>query len=67
MSLRLGAVTTVVISSPDVARELLQKQDAVFANRFVPHADSATTRQQLRALVARTPRTLARPQKDHGN
>ncbi|OQU85500.1 hypothetical protein SORBI_3004G256550 [Sorghum bicolor] len=38
MSLRLGAVTTVVISSPDVARELLQKQDAVFANRFVPHA-----------------------------
>ncbi|PWZ55090.1 Geraniol 8-hydroxylase [Zea mays] len=38
MSLRLGAVTTVVISSPDVAREFLQKQDAVFANRFVPHA-----------------------------
>ncbi|CAD6212383.1 unnamed protein product [Miscanthus lutarioriparius] len=38
MSLRLGAVTTVVISSPEVAREFLQRQDAVFANRFVPHA-----------------------------
>jgi hypothetical protein len=38
MSLRLGVVTTVAISSPDVAREFLHKQDAVFANRFVPHA-----------------------------
>nr|CAB3467831.1 unnamed protein product [Digitaria exilis] len=38
MSLRLGAVTTVVVSSPEVAREFLQKHDAVFASRSVPDA-----------------------------
>uniref|UniRef100_A0A0E0EW46 Cytochrome P450 n=1 Tax=Oryza meridionalis TaxID=40149 RepID=A0A0E0EW46_9ORYZ len=36
MSLRLGAVTTVVVSSPDVVREFLQKHDAVFADRSIP-------------------------------
>jgi cytochrome P450 len=38
MSLRLGSVTTVVVSSPGAAREFLQKHDAVFANRSVPDA-----------------------------
>ncbi|KAL6619158.1 hypothetical protein ACP70R_034297 [Stipagrostis hirtigluma subsp. patula] len=38
MSLRLGAVTTVVVSSPEAAREFLQKHDAVFAHRSVPDA-----------------------------
>ncbi|RLN12943.1 geraniol 8-hydroxylase-like isoform X1 [Panicum miliaceum] len=38
MSLRLGSVTTVVVSSPEVAREFLQKHDAVFASRSVPDA-----------------------------
>lgn len=38
MSLRLGTVTTVVVSSPEVAREFLQKHDAVFATRFVRDA-----------------------------
>nr|CAB3499871.1 unnamed protein product [Digitaria exilis] len=38
MSLRLGSVTTVVVSSPEVAREFLQKHDVVFASRSVPDA-----------------------------
>ncbi|CAM0912130.1 unnamed protein product [Alopecurus aequalis] len=38
MSLRLGAVTTVIVSSPDIAREFLQKHDAVFATRYVNDA-----------------------------
>ncbi|WOL04338.1 hypothetical protein Cni_G13059 [Canna indica] len=38
MDLRLGQVDTVVISSPDMAREVLQKHDSVFANRSIPEA-----------------------------
>uniref|UniRef100_A0A0D9XHU9 Cytochrome P450 n=1 Tax=Leersia perrieri TaxID=77586 RepID=A0A0D9XHU9_9ORYZ len=38
MSLRLGAVTTVVVSSPAVAREFMQRHDAVFATRSTPDA-----------------------------
>ncbi|CAD6205583.1 unnamed protein product [Miscanthus lutarioriparius] len=41
MSLRLGAVTTVVASSPAAAREILQRHDAVFSNRSVPDAPGA--------------------------
>uniref|UniRef100_A0A453DD12 Uncharacterized protein n=1 Tax=Aegilops tauschii subsp. strangulata TaxID=200361 RepID=A0A453DD12_AEGTS len=38
MSIRLGAVTTVVVSSPAMAREFLQKHDSVLATRSVPDA-----------------------------
>ncbi|VAH53596.1 unnamed protein product [Triticum turgidum subsp. durum] len=38
MSLRLGAVTTVVVSSPAMAREFLQRHDSAFAARSVPDA-----------------------------
>ncbi|KAF7110533.1 hypothetical protein CFC21_110624 [Triticum aestivum] len=38
MSIRLGAVTTVVVSSPAMAREFLQKLDSVLATRSVPDA-----------------------------
>uniref|UniRef100_A0A0E0CY14 Cytochrome P450 n=1 Tax=Oryza meridionalis TaxID=40149 RepID=A0A0E0CY14_9ORYZ len=36
MTLRLGAVTTIVASSPDAARDILQRHDAAFSTRPVP-------------------------------
>ncbi|KAF7114882.1 hypothetical protein RHSIM_RhsimUnG0070300 [Rhododendron simsii] len=38
MSLKLGQKTVVVISSPALAREVLQKQDLAFSTRSVPNA-----------------------------
>ncbi|XP_047335714.1 cytochrome P450 76T24-like [Impatiens glandulifera] len=38
MSLRLGSVTSVVVSSPEIAREILQKHDDVFCERAIPDA-----------------------------
>ncbi|WOH05428.1 hypothetical protein DCAR_0624844 [Daucus carota subsp. sativus] len=38
MSLRLGRITTIVISSPTAAREVLQKQDLAFSTRTQPDA-----------------------------
>ncbi|XAR70379.1 Geraniol 8-hydroxylase [Bertholletia excelsa] len=38
MCLKLGQVTTIVISSPALAKEILQKQDLAFSNRAVPDA-----------------------------
>ncbi|KAF3617401.1 geraniol 8-hydroxylase [Capsicum chacoense] len=36
MNLKLGQINTVVISSSVLAREVTQKQDLAFSNRFVP-------------------------------
>ncbi|KAJ4839198.1 hypothetical protein Tsubulata_023149, partial [Turnera subulata] len=38
MSLRIGQVTTVVISSASLAKEVLQNHDLIFSNRSVPQA-----------------------------
>ncbi|CAL9153662.1 unnamed protein product [Musa hybrid cultivar] len=38
MTLRLGQVTTVFVSSPEMAGEILQKNDAVFSSRWIPEA-----------------------------
>ncbi|CAI0559115.1 unnamed protein product [Linum tenue] len=38
MSLKLGQVTTIVASSPAVAKEILQKHDKFLSNRHVPLA-----------------------------
>ncbi|TYJ23465.1 hypothetical protein E1A91_A08G194200v1 [Gossypium mustelinum] len=38
MTLKLGQITTVVFSSATMAKEILQKQDAVSCNRTVPDA-----------------------------
>ncbi|KAL6644725.1 hypothetical protein ACP70R_016333 [Stipagrostis hirtigluma subsp. patula] len=42
MTLHLGAVTTVVASSADAARDILQRHDAAFSARSVPDAARAS-------------------------
>ncbi|KAK3434489.1 hypothetical protein EUGRSUZ_D01958 [Eucalyptus grandis] len=41
IKLQLGAITTVVISSPTLSREILQTHDVSFANRMIPDAVTA--------------------------
>ncbi|XP_058106313.1 geraniol 8-hydroxylase-like [Magnolia sinica] len=53
MSLRLGFVTTVVVSSADMAKEILQKKDHAFAGRAIP--DSATAEADYELSVAWLP------------
>ncbi|KAJ1413672.1 Cytochrome P450 [Sesbania bispinosa] len=36
MSLKLGNITTIVISSPQVAKEVMHKYDQIFSNRTIP-------------------------------
>ncbi|TKY49242.1 Geraniol 8-hydroxylase [Spatholobus suberectus] len=38
MRLKLGQLTTIVISSPDIAKEVFQTHDLLFSNRTIPHA-----------------------------
>ncbi|XP_047313950.1 geraniol 8-hydroxylase-like [Impatiens glandulifera] len=47
MSLKLGQLTTIVISSPSMAQEVLQKQDISFSNRFIPDAIRACDEYKL--------------------
>ncbi|XP_062205644.1 geraniol 8-hydroxylase-like [Phragmites australis] len=58
MSLRMGSVTTVVVSSPEVAREFLQRHDAVFTNRSVPDATGNHSRNSV-AWLPNEPRWRA--------
>ena len=36
MALKLGSITTIVISSPNLAKEALQKNDQAFSSRTIP-------------------------------
>lgn len=47
MSLKLGTSTTIVISSPQVAKEVLQKNDQTFAHRSVPDTLRALNHHKL--------------------
>lgn len=47
MSLKLGQITTVVISSPTLAKEVLQKHDVSFSNRTIPDAFRAHKHHEL--------------------
>ncbi|XP_004232064.1 geraniol 8-hydroxylase-like [Solanum lycopersicum] len=47
MSLRMGQITTVVISSSAVAKQVLQKQDLAFSSRTIPDAICANNHHQF--------------------
>uniref|UniRef100_A0A5B6Z218 Putative geraniol 10-hydroxylase n=1 Tax=Davidia involucrata TaxID=16924 RepID=A0A5B6Z218_DAVIN len=47
MTLKLGQITTVVISSSTMAKEVLQKQDLAFSSRSIPDALHAQNQYQL--------------------
>ncbi|XP_027337811.1 geraniol 8-hydroxylase-like [Abrus precatorius] len=41
MTVKIGTITTVVISSPNIAKEALHKNDQTLANRLIPEAVQA--------------------------
>ncbi|PHU27389.1 Geraniol 8-hydroxylase [Capsicum chinense] len=47
ISLRMGQITTVVISSSAVAKQVLQKQDLAFSSRTIPDAVHALNHHQF--------------------
>jgi cytochrome P450 len=53
MNLRLGSVTTIVASSPETAKEILQKHDQTFSGRTVP--DVVTVQPNPEGTLAWTP------------
>ncbi|KAL3634165.1 hypothetical protein CASFOL_021219 [Castilleja foliolosa] len=50
MFLQLGSISTVVVSSPQLAKEILQKQDQVFSSRTIPAAAEAHNHSELSIL-----------------
>ncbi|KAJ9706713.1 hypothetical protein PVL29_001943 [Vitis rotundifolia] len=68
MTLKLGYVTTIVISSAPMAKEVLQKQDLSFCNRSIPDAIRAANHNQLSMAwipVSTTWRALRRTCNSH--
>ncbi|MCE0481062.1 hypothetical protein HAX54_038459 [Datura stramonium] len=47
MSLKLGQITTVVISSSSIAKQVLKNQDQAFSTRFIPNALQAHNHYQF--------------------
>ncbi|KAJ0922514.1 putative geraniol 8-hydroxylase [Helianthus annuus] len=50
MTIRLGSVTSVVASTPDAAREILQRHDDVCSGRMVPDAVTALENHNMAVL-----------------
>lgn len=68
MTLKLGYVTTIVISSAPMAKEVLQKQDLSFCNRSIPDALRSAKHNQLSMAwlpVSTTWRALRRTCNSH--
>lgn len=47
IKLQLGHVTTIVVSSPPIAREILQTHDAIFSDRTIPDSVTALRQNEL--------------------
>ncbi|KAL0397811.1 UNVERIFIED_CONTAM: cytochrome [Sesamum calycinum] len=47
MSLKLGSITTVVVSSPEAAKIVLQKHDLAFSSRTIPSAAAALNHEEF--------------------
>ncbi|XP_004492664.1 cytochrome P450 76T24-like [Cicer arietinum] len=47
MTLKLGRITTIVISSPQLAKQVLHENAQIFSNRTVPHAACALDHQNF--------------------
>nr|AFK40472.1 unknown [Lotus japonicus] len=47
LHLKLGHVTTIVVSSPDTAKEVLQTHDSSLSDRTIPHALTAFNHHQF--------------------
>ncbi|BAT97206.1 hypothetical protein VIGAN_09058500 [Vigna angularis var. angularis] len=46
MTVKIGTITTVVISSPNIAKEALHKKDRALASRFIPESVQALSHDQ---------------------
>ncbi|KAL1331434.1 geraniol 8-hydroxylase isoform X1 [Arachis ipaensis] len=55
MTMKLGNITTIVISSPQLAKEVLHKRDQIFSNRTIP--DSATAHDHHKFSIVWLPPT----------
>nr|XP_043626607.1 cytochrome P450 76T24-like [Erigeron canadensis] len=47
MSLKLGNTTTIVVSSPEIAKEFFLKHDISFSSRSIPHAADTHDRNKI--------------------
>nr|AYV88863.1 cytochrome P450 oxidase CYP76F94 [Polygala tenuifolia] len=47
MSLKLGQITSIVVSSPDMARQVLHTHDLLLSNRSIPDAVAACTHDEF--------------------
>ncbi|XP_057435520.1 cytochrome P450 76T24-like isoform X2 [Lotus japonicus] len=50
MTLKLGTITTIVISSPQLAKQVLQENGQTFSSRIVSHAVQAVEHQKCSAV-----------------
>ena len=51
MTLKIGSITTIVISSPNLAKEALQKNDQAFSSRTIPDMGMYSTITKFQLVI----------------